>query len=178
MPDLSRRGALGLLAALPLAACATVPSVPDTPTVPVTLVDAFRGRTVGRGIFVAPIVNSERRFTARLNGRLRGDTLTVVEDFVYDDGQTERLTWVFRRTGPGTWDGRREDTVGTAKVVEDGRTIRLSYTADIRSPSGVTRLGFEDVIYRRADGLIVNDGIVTRFGIPIGQVRFQIRRAG
>ncbi|MCX7889501.1 MAG: DUF3833 domain-containing protein [Rhodobacteraceae bacterium] len=176
MPHVSRRTCLALAAALPLAACAAAPPPPPAQRLPVTLADAFSGRTRGRGVFSAPIVNSERRFTADLAGRLEGGRLTVVEDFVYDDGQTERLTWVFTRTGPGTWDGRREDTVGTAKVVEDGSVIRLSYTADIRSPSGVTRLGFSDVIYRRPDGLIVNDGVVSRFGIPIGTVRFELRR--
>jgi len=175
VPSPTRRLVLGLGAALALAACATTPPAPAVETLPVTLADAFTGATRGRGVFTAPIARTERRFTADLDGRLGGDTLTVTEDFVYDDGQTERLTWVFTRTGPGTWDGRREDTVGTAKVVEDGRTIRLSYIADIRSPGGVTRLGFEDVIYRRADGLIVNDGIVTRFGIPVGRVRFELR---
>ena len=176
MPPLSRRTALALLAGAPLAACATVPPDPAEPTLPLTLVEAFEGRTVGQGVFRAPLAGIERRFTADLNGRLSGDTLTVVEDFVYEDGQQDRLTWVFTRTGPGTWDGRREDTVGTARVTEDGRIIRLAYTADFRSTEGVTRLGFEDVIFRPAPDLVVNEAIVTRWGLPIGTVRFELRR--
>jgi hypothetical protein len=170
-------------AVLPLAACATVPQVPEAASRALaeggqlTLVEAFAGRTRGRGVFSAPVANSLRRFTADLDGRLEGDVLTVVEDFAYDDGQVDRLTWVFRRTGPGTWDGRREDTVGTARVVEADGVIRLTYLADFRSDGAVTRLGFEDVIYPATDGSIVNDGIVTRFGIPVGKVRFVIRRS-
>jgi hypothetical protein len=174
--DITRRSLLGLSAALPLAACATAPPSPAR-ALPITLVDAFRGRTRGTGVFRAPIAGIERRFTAELHGWLRGETLTVVEDFLYDDGQQDRLTWVFTRTGPGTWDGRREDTVGVAEVVEDGREIRLSYLADFRSSSGVTRLGFADVIYRPAPDLVVNDAFVTRWGFPIGTVRFELRRA-
>ena len=172
---LARRSFLTLAAALPLAACATEPPTPAR-GLPITLVDAFRGRTRGTGVFRAPIAGIERRFTADLHGRLRGDTLTVVEEFRYDDGQQDRLTWVFTRTGAGTWDGRREDTVGTATVTEDGRAIRLTYLADFRSTSGVTRLGFADVIYRPAPDLVVNDAVVTRWGIPIGTVRFELRR--
>jgi hypothetical protein len=172
----TRRALLGLSALAPLSACATVPASPRGPLLPVTLVDAFQGRSRGEGVFRAPIAGIERRFAARLDGRLRGDTLTVVEDFRYDDGQEDRLTWVFARTGEGTWDGRREDTVGIAKVTEDGREIRLAYKADFRSASGVARLGFSDVIYRPEPGLVVNDAIVTRWGLPIGTVRFEIRR--
>lgn len=176
MTDLTRRSLIALGAILPLAACATVPRGPAEPGAPLTLVEAFQGRTVGRGIFVAPVIQSERRFTAVLNGRLEGDTLTVVEDFAYDDGQADRLTWVFTRMGPGTWDGRREDTVGVAKAVEEGGLIRLTYLADFESQGDVTRLGFSDVIYRGEGGMVINDGIVTRLGIPIGKVRFNIRR--
>jgi hypothetical protein len=103
--------------------------------------------------------------------------LTVVEDFRYDDGQEDRLTWVFRETGPGRWTGRREDTVGEATVIEVDGVIRLSYTADFRSPSGVTRLGFEDVLYGTLDGTIINDAVVSRTGLPVASVRFVIRRA-
>lgn len=172
----TRRAALSLFAAAPLGACATVPPVPRTPLYPLTLVEAFEGTTRGEGVFRAPLAGIERRFTARLDGRLRGDRLTVVEDFAYDDGQQDRLTWVFDRTGPGTWTGAREDTVGAAEVVEDGRVIRLTYQADFRSTDGVTRLGFSDVIYRPESGLVVNDAIVTRWGLPIGTVRFELRR--
>ncbi len=59
--------------------------------------------------------------------------------------------------GLGTWTGRREDTVGEATVTETGTEIRLEYVADVRSRGQVTRLGFADVIYRRAEGVVVNN---------------------
>ncbi|MCC6007147.1 MAG: DUF3833 family protein [Rhodobacteraceae bacterium] len=175
---LSRRGLLLGGLGLAVTGCATIPPSPLEPRQPLTLVDAFGGRTSGRGVFVSPLTGTERRFTAELDGRLRGDTLTVVEDFVYDDGWEERLTWVFTRAGDGRWTGRRDDTIGEALVEELGDEIRLSYEVDFRSPAGTTRLGFADVIWRRPDGVIINDAIVTRLGIPVGQVRFELRRRG
>ncbi|WP_149589659.1 DUF3833 family protein [Tabrizicola flagellatus] len=175
-----RRTLLLGLAALPLAACATTPAAPPTAGPPITLVSAFTGRTTGRGHFRVWLTGDERRFTARLNGTVTGRdgarVLTVVEDFAYDDGQKDRLTWVFRETGPGRWTGRREDTVGEATVIEENGLIRLSYTADFRSPSGVNRLGFQDILYALPDGSIVNDAVVTRAGIAVASVRFVIRR--
>lgn len=168
------------LATLPLAACASTPAPPAELGPPITLVSAFKGRTTGRGHFRVWLTGDERRFTARLNGSVTGRdgarTLTVVEDFLYDDGQEDRLTWVFREQGPGRWTGRREDTVGEATVIEENGRIRLSYTADFRSSSGVNRLGFEDIIYARPDGTVVNDAVVSRAGIPVASVRFLIRR--
>lgn len=165
-----------LLGALALGGCASAPALPPGPITPLTLDQAFVGRQTGRGLFRVYLTGSERRFTARLNGHLsrNGTRLTVVEDFAYDDGEKNRLTWVFDRTGPGTWSGRREDTLGLAQVTEEDGVIRLVYTADFASPSGVNRLGFADVIYRRPDGLIVNDAVVSRSGFPVGSVRFEI----
>jgi hypothetical protein len=175
-----RRSLLLGLVALPLAACASGPTPPPNPGPPITLVSAFRGRTTGRGHFRIWLTGDERRFTATLQGAVTGRdgarTLTVVEDFAYDDGQKDRLTWVFRETGPGRWTGEREDTVGEATVIEADGLIRLTYTADFRSPSGVNRLGFEDILYGRPDGSIVNDAVISRAGIPIASVRFVIRR--
>ncbi len=174
---LNRRTIFFGASALVLAACAGVPPDPAPPTVPVTLTEAFVGRSTGTGLFRVWLTGDERRFSAKLNGTLSkgGNRLTVVEDFVYDDGEKNRLTWVFDRSGPGTWTGKREDTVGVAQVVEADDVVRLTYTADFASPSGVTRLGFADVIYRRPDGVIVNDAVVSRTGIPVGAVQFVIQ---
>jgi hypothetical protein len=177
---MQRRTLIFGLAALPLAACASTPAVPVDPGPPITLVSAFQGRRTGRGHFRIWLTGDERRFTARLVGTVTGSqgarTLSVVEDFVYDDGQLDRLTWVFREKGPGRWTGKREDTVGEAEVIEEDGQIHLSYTADFKSPSGVNRLGFEDLLYARPDGTVVNDAVVSKAGIAVASVQFLIRR--
>jgi hypothetical protein len=178
---MNRRSLILGAVALSVSGCAAAPRAPSEPTRPLTLVSAFEGRTTGRGVFRIRLTGDERRFTARLNGIVTGKaperTLTVTEDFVFDDGQEDRLTWVFRETAAGRWSGKREDTVGEAEVIESDGVIRLVYTADFRSPSGVTRLGFRDIIYAGPDDTIINDGVVSRWGLPVADVRFVIRRA-
>lgn len=174
MTLLTRRALILTLPAAGLAACARVPASPMGEVLPITLEDAFAGLQTGRGVFRVDLTGDERRFTARLNSTLTGDRLTVVEDFVYDDGQENRLTWVFDRAGPGRWSGRREDTVGVAEVIETESEVRLTYTADFVSTEGVTRLDFADVIYRAPDGRVINDAIVRRWGLPVARVRFEI----
>ncbi len=165
---------------LALLGCATVPSAPPKIAAPLTLVEAFAGKSTGKGEFKVWLTGDQRRFTAKLNGTVTGPMgarrLTVVEDFIYDDGDENTLTWVFDEQGAGRWTGRREDTVGTALVIEEDGVIRLSYTADFVSPGAVTRLGFSDVIYDAGGGLIINDAIVTRWGLPVAKVQFIIQR--
>lgn len=172
--SLSRRTVLAGLGATVLAGCATVPRSPQAPDGTITLVDAFAGRRTGRGVFRAPIARVERGFDVILDGRLEGDVLTVREDFDWDDGEQQTLTWRFTRTEPGKWIGTREDVIGTAKVEELGNEIRLQYTADIVSRGETTRLSFADVLYRAGDGLVRNEAVVRRFGLPIGSVELDI----
>jgi hypothetical protein len=141
-----------------------------------TLKEAFLGRTYGKGVFRVPIAGIERRFDAVLDGTYRSDTLRVREDFFFEDGEKDRLTWVFRKRAPGLWEGVREDTVGVASVEETPEGIRLAYTADVRSRGQVTRLGFSDIIYRASPELIINEARVSWYGLPIGDVRFELRR--
>lgn len=175
---LTRRTLL-LGAPLALAGCATIPSGPQNSGGQITLVEAFNGRAVGRGLFSVPVAGVERGFDAVLNGNLRrvrgAEIFTVVEDFIFDDGEVDRLTWVFTRTGPHSWTGVREDIVGMAEVIEGTDGVRLTYLADVRSRGEVTRLGFSDIIYRGADGRVINDAVVTKFGVPIGSVRFELQ---
>lgn len=175
---LTRRTLL-LGAPLVLAGCATMPSAPHNTGGQITLVEAFNGRAVGRGVFSVPLAGVERGFDAVLNGslrRVRGvEIFTVVEDFIFDDGEVDRLTWVFSRTGEASWTGVREDTVGAAHVIESPDGVRLTYVADVRSRGEVARLGFSDIIYRGADGRVINDAVVMKLGVPIGSVRFELQ---
>ncbi|GGA47108.1 DUF3833 family protein [Pelagibacterium lentulum] len=166
----------GGLAALALGGCARVPRVPLSADTSLTLDEAFAGQSRGRGEFVVPITGYRRGFDVDLNGTLSSDTLTVVEDFYWDDGEVQQLTWRFTRTAPGRWSGMREDVVGEADVRETENGITLDYTADIEANGEVTRLSFSDILYRRADGAIINEALVRMFGLPVGNVRLVIER--
>ncbi len=168
-----RRNILTILAiTVALAACAGPPRV-DVPVnaPPFSLEGFFAGRTVGTGGFTSAIAGIDRRLTVRTTGRWDGKTLTLVEDFLYADGERDRKTWRFTKIAPGRYTGTREDVVGTADVVQDGNTVKLTYTADLPSKDGsTTRLTFADVIAPIDGRRAVNRATVSRFGIPVASV--------
>ena len=173
--DLTRRHFLVGSAALFAGGCATMPVSPTSAVRPITLVDAFSGRRVGKGRFQIPLVGVDRGLTAVLNGRLRGSVLTVAEDFLFDDGEKNRLTWHFTKTGPKTWSGRREDVIGEAQAQDLGTEIRLNYEANVMSKGSATRLQFSDVLYRQQDGVIINNAVVKKAGLAIGSIHLEFK---
>lgn len=173
---LLKRFGVALIASA-LAACAGPPSTPDGAARDFVLERDLAGETVGRGQFKS-LVGPDRAFTAYLNGVWDGRTLTLVEDFEYDDGETDRKTWRLTKQSDGTWLGVREDVVGEAVGFQDGPAFRLEYLVDFpdEDGDGATRVGFRDVLVARADGAVFNKASVGWRGFRVGSVELEITR--
>ena len=65
----------------------------------------FDGRVAAHGHCQDFLGTLRRQFTVTNNGRWDGETLRLVEDFVYEDGATEQRIWTLVRTGNDTWSG-------------------------------------------------------------------------
>lgn len=170
---------LAAVAALFLAApaCATRPPTPAAASERAFVLERdLVGRSIARGEFRA-ITGTRRGFTAELNGAWDGETLTLVEDFAYDDGERDRKTWRLRRTAPGRFVGTREDVVGEAIGFQDGAVFRLEYDVILPSENGRGRkVRFRDVLALRSDGDILNNATVGWFGLRVGAVSLVIER--
>jgi hypothetical protein len=161
------------------AACATAPPPPrGVATEAFVLERDLAGKTIGRGEFRA-IGQAARPFVAYLDGRWDGETLTLVEDFEFADGEKDRKTWRLRRVGAGEWRGTREDVVGEARGFMDGGAFRLEYDIVLPDPNGGagTRVRFRDIIVRTQDGRVLNDATVGFWGFLVGGVSLSIERA-
>lgn len=171
-----RVAAIAVLA-LAVQACATRPPIPPNATATTFVVERdLVGASVARGEFRA-ITGTRRGFTARLNGTWDGATLTLVEDFAYDDGERDRKTWHLRRVSEGRFVGTREDVVGEAMGYQDGDVFRLEYDVVLPSENGRGRqVRFRDVLALRADGDILNNATVGWRGLRVGSVSLVIER--
>lgn len=135
------------------------------------------GKTVGRGAFKA-ITGANRPFTAYLDGTWDGETLTLVEDFDFDDGEKDRKTWRLTKQADGTFTGTREDVVGEAIGFYDGDGFRLEYFIRLGGENGEggRRVKFRDILYKREDGVVINSATVGYFGLRVGRVNLEIER--
>ena len=97
--------------------------------------------------------------------------------FRFDNGALDRRTWHFRKTGPNTYVGTRDDVVGTAKVVVGEDAIRMSYDLITRGKNGSKlQLHFEDTIRRSGRDSIVNKGVISMLGMNVGSVDVAFKR--
>jgi hypothetical protein len=135
----------------------------------------FAGRTDAEGSFRA-ITGQQRRFTVSLHGKWDGRTLTLREDFTFDDGTRDRKTWRFVKTGPGSYRGTREDVVGETLVRIDGKVARFSYLVYLDAANRRNKVRFHDTMTLRDDGKVLNSAFVTKFGLPVAWTRVEFRK--
>ena len=170
-----------ILALALLVACGR-PSLddPNLSTRQLDLERYFDGRTTAYGQFQDRFGTVRRRFEVAIDGTWDGETLTLVEDFAYDDGTTERRVWTLRKTGPDrpgqTWEGTAPGVIGVATGEERGDAFNWRYTIDLPVPGdapGTTetlRVTFDDWMWLLPDGKLLNRAYMDRFGVEIGEV--------
>ena len=162
--------ALGL--GLFLAACAGRPDLGDDPLSPrdFELEQFFDGPVVGYGQFQDRFGTVRRRFEVQVAGVWDGETLTLTEDFVYEDASTERRVWTLTKTGDETWQGRAPGVIGTASGEERGDAFNWRYTIDLPVPEGTLRVRFNDWMWQVSEDRVLNRAYMDKFGVEVGEV--------
>ena len=153
---------------LPLiASCATRPPLPEeAASGPFVIENVLAGETLGRGK-ITTITGVDRAFIATLNGTWDGETLTLVEDFVFDDGEIDQKTWRLTKLENGEYSGTREDVVGTARGFQVENGFRLEYLIDLPTGEGKSRrVKFRDILVLDESGDVLNDATIGWRGLP------------
>lgn len=161
-----------LAAVLVLAGCTGKPALEDEKlsTRNLNLEEFFEGRTVAYGQFQDIFGTVRRRFEVEINGTWDGETLTLVEDFLYEDGSTEQRVWTLVKTGAETWRGTAPGVIGEAFGEERGDAFNWRYTIDLPVPDGTLRVTFDDWMWLLTEDRLLNRAYMKRFGVDIGEV--------
>lgn len=99
--------------------------------------------------------------------------MTLVEDFVFTDGERDRKTWRLEAIGSGRYTGTREDVVGIARAWTEANAVRLEYAVSL----GGWTVDFSDVLAIQHGARLVNKATVGKWGIRIGRVELWLQRA-
>lgn len=170
---------LALAALLALAACTGKPALddPKMSTRALNLEEFFLGDLVAYGQFQDVLGEVRRRFEVKINGTWDGETLRLVEDFVYEDGSTEQRIWVLEKLDEQRWQGTAEGVIGIATGEERGDTFNWIYTIDLPIGEGETlRVSFDDWMWLLSEDRLLNRAYMKRFGVTIGEVIIYFER--
>jgi len=167
--------ALGTVLTGPAIASDAPPAAPRT----LVLEEFFRGPLLAEGEFLNTRDNTRRGVKVKMHGSWDGKVLTLVEDFVYSDGEKDRKTWRFTKVAEGRYVGTREDVIGEAEVLQDGKDVTLAYTATVRTKDGGSySIRFKDRLALVAPRTVLNTATLSWFVFDVGRVNLTIHRLG
>ena len=133
----------------------------------------FEGETIAYGIFEDRFGNLKRQFRVNISGTIVDETLTLDEDFLYDDGEKTKRIWKIKKITKEdkiTYEGQAEDIEGTASGSISGNTLNWSYDIYLNIKGSNIKVHFNDWIYKQSENLAINRAYVSKFGINIGSV--------
>ena len=134
------------------------------------LEDYFIGKNKAWGMFEDRFGRITRQFVVDITGSLEGDELTLREDFIYNDGETETRTWVLKRTSATTYEGTTENVIGIAKGTINGNAFNWVYDFNLAVGDSIWKVKFDDWMILQPDGVLLNKATVTRWGFKLGTV--------
>lgn len=163
---------LVLVCAVLLTGCVGKPALDDEKLSDrqLNLEEFFDGRVTAYGQFQDVFGTVRRRFDVEIQGTWDGQTLTLVEDFRYEDGSTEQRIWSLQKTGPDSWRGTAPGVIGVATGEERGDTFNWQYVIDLPVPDGTLRVRFDDWMWLLSDTRVLNRAYMKRYGVEIGEV--------
>ena len=135
----------------------------------------FEGDSIAYGIFEDYSQKLSRQFRVNIKGTVEGDTLTLEEDFLYDDGETQRRVWVITNKGRNDegvtlYEGRADDVIGTAQGALAGNALHWQYQLALPVDDTSYDIHFNDWIYKQDEDIALNRARLTKFGLEVGSV--------
>lgn len=165
------RPAAVLLAALLLSSCAG-PRIADyaATTPALDLFGYFAGATRGYGMVQERDGTLIRRFTVDITGTVAGNTLTLDERFVYDDGEKQQRIWTIERLADGRYRGTAGDVVGEAAGEIAGAALQWRYTLRLPARGREWELAFNDWMFLHDGRVLMNRAEFSKWGLRLGEV--------
>lgn len=111
-----------------------------------------------------------QQFDIQMLGTWNGNQGSLVEDFSFYDGKKQRRIWTIIDRGDGTFEGRAEDILDTAKGFSFGNAGQWTYTMDVPVKDGYYRMHFDDWMWAMHDGVLMNRSYMKKFGITFAEI--------
>lgn len=130
----------------------------------------FSGETHAWGMVQDYRNRQIRRFNVEIQGNVVGNTLTLQEKFVYDNGERQTRIWRIIKNEDGSYQGTAGDIIGVARGNTAGNAFNWRYDMNVNTERGKVKLHFDDWLYRQDENHLFNVTSLRKFGLEVAKV--------
>ena len=136
----------------------------------------FSGKLKAYGVVQDYKGELTRKLVVDLEASWQGNKGTIEEDFVYDDGETQRRVWQITLNDDNTLTGTAGDVIGTAKGASNGSVFQWGYTVELPYDGDTIEARFDDWMYLVTQSRLINRTSIVKFGVEVGEVTLVIEK--
>ena len=136
----------------------------------------FDGRLTAHGVLMDRSGRVTRYFNAEIQASWEDEIGTLDEDFIFDDGETQKRIWTLTPDGQGGYIGRAGDVVGDGALSYSGNAVFLDYVLRVPYGDGAIDLRVDDRMYRVDPNVVINESQLSKFGLDVGKLLLTIVR--
>lgn len=100
---------------------------------------------------------------------------TLDEIFDFDDGRETRV-WTLTPHPEGGYKASANDVPKETRMRHAGNSIHMAYTLRYGEPGDTIDLSMDDWMHQVADGVVVNETRMSKWGIGVGQILLVMRQ--
>lgn len=117
-----------------------------------------------------------RKMVVDMQASWQGNKGTIEEDFVYDDGETQRRVWHIILNNDGTLTGTADDVVGTATGASSGSVFHWQYSLELPYDDTTIVVNLDDWMYLVTQSRLINRTAIDKLGVEVGEVTLVIEK--
>jgi len=136
----------------------------------------FNGPMTAHGVVKNRAGKVIRYFNADIKGSWNGESITLDEDFIFNDGEKQKRVWTITKQTDGTYIGTAGDVVGEAVGKISGNSMYLKYVLAVAYKGGTINITIDDRMYLVDPNILINESVMTKFGVNVGQIILVIKK--
>ena len=136
----------------------------------------FEGKLSAHGVVKDFRGSVVRHFNADIHASWKDGVGTLVEHFVFDNGELQRRIWTLTPDGSGGYIGTAGDVVGQGVIRMAGNAMFLKYVLRIPFRSDTLDITVDDRMYLVNPSTLINESRLIKFGFEVGEILLVISR--
>jgi hypothetical protein len=138
---------------------------------PVLILESFfNGQLIGHGIIKNRSGKAIRSFSVDIDASWNNGVGTLDENFVFNDGETQKRIWTLTKNVDGSYSGTAADVVGQARIHASGNSLFLDYVLSINYDGNDIDLRIDDRMYLLNDRFLLNESTMLKWGFEVGEI--------
>ena len=130
----------------------------------------FEGKLTAHGVVKDFRGSVVRYFNADIQASWKDGVGTLVEDFLFDDGESQRRIWTLTPDGSGGYIGTAGDVIGEGLIRIAGNAMFLKYVLRIPFRSNTLDITVDDRMYLVNSSTLINESRLKKFGFDVGEI--------